>query len=85
MTPLTAAEGITRADALTRWAGRRFLRRRRLKATEFMPFGLFQAPTIWIGWLLEALLVSAPSGQFPFCGDAEPEPQKLVGLALARQ
>jgi crotonobetainyl-CoA:carnitine CoA-transferase CaiB-like acyl-CoA transferase len=32
-----------------------YLRRRRLKATEFMPFGMFLAPAIWIGWLLEAL------------------------------
>jgi hypothetical protein len=52
------AEGIAgRADALTRWAGLRFLRRRRLKSTEFfISFGMFLAPAIWIGWLLEALL-----------------------------
>ena len=35
-------------------AGR--LRRRRLKATAFLPFGLFLAPAIWVGWLGEALL-----------------------------
>jgi leader peptidase (prepilin peptidase)/N-methyltransferase len=32
------------------------LRKRPLKATEFLPFGLFLAPAIWIGWLVEALL-----------------------------
>ena len=31
------------------------LRRRPLKATAFLPFGLFLAPAIWIGWLVEAL------------------------------
>jgi leader peptidase (prepilin peptidase)/N-methyltransferase len=30
--------------------------RRPLKATAFLPFGLFLAPAIWIGWLAEALL-----------------------------
>ncbi len=32
------------------------LRKRPLKATEFLPFGLFLAPAIWVGWLIEALL-----------------------------
>jgi leader peptidase (prepilin peptidase)/N-methyltransferase len=32
------------------------LRKRPLKATAFLPFGLFLAPAIWIGWLVEALL-----------------------------
>ena len=36
-------------------AGR--LRRRPLKATAFLPFGLFLAPAIWIGWFGEALLL----------------------------
>jgi leader peptidase (prepilin peptidase)/N-methyltransferase len=31
-------------------------RKRPLKATEFLPFGLFLAPAIWIGWLIEAIL-----------------------------
>jgi len=31
-------------------------RNRPLKATAFLPFGLFLAPAIWIGWLVEALL-----------------------------
>jgi leader peptidase (prepilin peptidase) / N-methyltransferase len=33
-----------------------YFRKRPLKATEFLPFGLFLAPAIWIGWLIEALL-----------------------------
>jgi leader peptidase (prepilin peptidase)/N-methyltransferase len=33
-----------------------YFRKRPLKATEFLPFGLFLAPAIWIGWLVEALL-----------------------------
>lgn len=33
-----------------------YVRKRPLKATAFLPFGLFLAPAIWIGWLAEALL-----------------------------
>jgi leader peptidase (prepilin peptidase)/N-methyltransferase len=33
-----------------------YLRKRPLKATAFLPFGLFLAPAIWIGWLVEAML-----------------------------
>jgi leader peptidase (prepilin peptidase)/N-methyltransferase len=33
-----------------------YLRKRPLKATAFLPFGLFLAPAIWIGWLVEALV-----------------------------
>jgi leader peptidase (prepilin peptidase)/N-methyltransferase len=33
-----------------------YLNKRPLKATAFLPFGLFLAPAIWIGWLVEALL-----------------------------
>jgi leader peptidase (prepilin peptidase) / N-methyltransferase len=33
-----------------------YFRKRPLKATAFLPFGLFLAPAIWIGWLIEALL-----------------------------
>jgi leader peptidase (prepilin peptidase)/N-methyltransferase len=32
-----------------------YLRKRPLKATAFLPFGLFLAPAIWIGWLVEAM------------------------------
>jgi leader peptidase (prepilin peptidase)/N-methyltransferase len=33
-----------------------YLRNRPLKATAFLPFGLFLAPAIWIGWLVEGWL-----------------------------
>jgi leader peptidase (prepilin peptidase) / N-methyltransferase len=33
-----------------------YLNKRPLKATAFLPFGLFLAPAIWIGWLIEAIL-----------------------------
>ena len=32
------------------------IRKRPPKATAFLPFGLFLAPAIWLGWLLEALV-----------------------------
>jgi leader peptidase (prepilin peptidase)/N-methyltransferase len=32
------------------------IKRRPLKSTAFLPFGLFLAPAIWLGWLAEALL-----------------------------
>ncbi|WGS22837.1 MULTISPECIES: hypothetical protein [unclassified Bradyrhizobium] len=34
------------------------LRRRPLRSTAFLPFGLFLAPAIWLGWLVEAPLSS---------------------------
>jgi len=33
-----------------------YLRKRPLRATAFLPFGLFLAPAIWIGWLVESIL-----------------------------
>lgn len=33
-----------------------YLHKRPLKTTAFLPFGLFLAPAIWIGWLAEAWL-----------------------------
>jgi leader peptidase (prepilin peptidase)/N-methyltransferase len=32
------------------------IRKQPLRATAFLPFGLFLAPAIWLGWLVEALL-----------------------------
>jgi len=32
------------------------IRKRPLRATAFLPFGLFLAPAIWLGWLAEAIL-----------------------------
>jgi leader peptidase (prepilin peptidase)/N-methyltransferase len=45
-------------SALGAYLANGYLRKRPLKATEFLPFGLFLAPAIWIGWLIEALLGS---------------------------
>lgn len=36
------------------------IRRRPLKAHAFLPFGVFLAPSIWLGWLLEALIDGHP-------------------------
>ncbi len=33
-----------------------YLKKRPLRTTAFLPFGLFLAPAIWIGWLFETLL-----------------------------
>jgi leader peptidase (prepilin peptidase)/N-methyltransferase len=33
-----------------------YMLKRTLKATALLPFGLFLAPAIWIGWLVEAVL-----------------------------
>jgi len=33
-----------------------YLWKRPLKATARLPFGMFLAPAIWIGWLVEAIL-----------------------------
>jgi len=42
-------------SALGAYAVNGYLRGRPLNATAFLPFGLFLAPAIWIGWLAEAL------------------------------
>jgi leader peptidase (prepilin peptidase) / N-methyltransferase len=43
-------------SALGAYVTRGYLRKRPLKATAFLPFGLFLAPAIWFGWLVEGLL-----------------------------
>jgi len=43
-------------SALGAYIASGYLRKRPLKATAFLPFGLFLAPAIWIGWLVETLL-----------------------------
>jgi leader peptidase (prepilin peptidase)/N-methyltransferase len=43
-------------SALGAYVASGYLRKRPLTATEFLPFGLFLAPAVWIGWLIEALL-----------------------------
>jgi leader peptidase (prepilin peptidase)/N-methyltransferase len=43
-------------SALSAYFANAYFRKRPLKATAFLPFGLFLAPAIWLGWLMEALL-----------------------------
>jgi leader peptidase (prepilin peptidase)/N-methyltransferase len=43
-------------SAISAYAANAALRRKPLRATAFLPFGLFLAPAIWIGWLGEAWL-----------------------------
>jgi leader peptidase (prepilin peptidase)/N-methyltransferase len=43
-------------SALGAYFANAYFRKRALKATAFLPFGLFLAPAMWLGWLLEALL-----------------------------
>lgn len=42
--------------ALAAYAINARVRKRPLRTTAFLPFGLFLAPAIWIGWLAETLL-----------------------------
>ena len=55
VTVFVAIEAATLA-ALTAYLVSGALRRRPLRPTAFLPFGLFLAPAIWLGWLAEALL-----------------------------
>jgi len=50
-------------SAIGAYAVNAYWRRRPMKATAFLPFGLFLAPAIWLGWLAETLL-SQPSFGF---------------------
>jgi leader peptidase (prepilin peptidase) / N-methyltransferase len=49
-------------SALGAYAVNAYWRRRPLKATAFLPFGLFLAPAIWLGWLAETLLSQSSFG-----------------------
>lgn len=42
--------------ALAAYAATGLMRRRAMKRTAMLPFGLFLAPAIWLGWLAEVLL-----------------------------
>ena len=52
---------IAAVAALGAYLIRHFCFRRAVRATTRMPFGLFLAPAIWIGWLLETTLFLFPS------------------------
>jgi leader peptidase (prepilin peptidase) / N-methyltransferase len=51
-----AAIELAALSALGAYVLNSYLRNRPLRATAFLPFGLFLAPAIWIGWLAETLL-----------------------------
>jgi leader peptidase (prepilin peptidase)/N-methyltransferase len=48
---------IAALSALAVYAVRHFVLHRPLRATTRLPFGLFFAPAIWLGWLLEATVL----------------------------
>ena len=45
--------------ALSTYLGRQLVNGQSISATNRMPFGLFFAPAIWIGWLLEVSWLGA--------------------------
>jgi leader peptidase (prepilin peptidase) / N-methyltransferase len=53
---LFAAIELATLSALGAYLVNAYFRKRPLQATAFLPFGLFLAPAIWIGWLVEAIL-----------------------------
>jgi leader peptidase (prepilin peptidase)/N-methyltransferase len=53
---LPIAIEIAALGALGFYGWRYYVRGRPVRATSRIPFGMFFAPAIWIGWLLEALL-----------------------------
>jgi leader peptidase (prepilin peptidase)/N-methyltransferase len=55
-TMLPTAIEIAALSALAAVLVDQFITRRTLKATTRLPFGLFFAPSIWIGWLLQTAL-----------------------------
>jgi leader peptidase (prepilin peptidase)/N-methyltransferase len=55
-TTIPVAIEIAALAALAVYVGRQFAGGRVMSATARMPFGLFLAPAIWIGWLLEMTL-----------------------------
>jgi leader peptidase (prepilin peptidase)/N-methyltransferase len=54
ITTVFIAIEIAALSALAAYLATSLLRRRRARATAAMPFGLFLAPAIWVGWLVEA-------------------------------
>ena len=55
-TTMFAALELAALAALAAYLLTALLRRRSLRGTAFLPFGAFLAPSIWLGWLVEALL-----------------------------
>ncbi len=55
LTTVAVAIELAALAAIAAYALNAALRRRPLSATAFLPFGLFLAPAIWLGWLGEVL------------------------------
>jgi leader peptidase (prepilin peptidase)/N-methyltransferase len=55
-TMLPVAVEIAALAALTGAVAHQLITRQSLRATTRLPFGLFLAPSIWIGWLLQTAL-----------------------------
>ena len=56
LTTVVAVIELAALSGIGAYAAHAALRRRPLRATAFLPFGLFLAPAIWIGWLAETWL-----------------------------
>ncbi len=56
-TAIPVAIELAAVSALLAFAARHFVLRRPLRATSRLPFGLFLAPSIWVGWALQATVL----------------------------
>ena len=58
LTTVVVAIEIAALSAIAAYVLNAALRRKPLSATAFLPFGLFLAPAIWLGWLGEVLVAN---------------------------
>jgi leader peptidase (prepilin peptidase)/N-methyltransferase len=59
LTTIFAVIELAALSAIAAYLANAALHRRPLRATAALPFGLFLAPSIWLGWLAETLLAFA--------------------------
>lgn len=52
---MSIAVEIAAVSALIVYLGRQLASGRPLRSTSYLPFGLFLAPAIWLGWLIETM------------------------------
>ncbi|WP_249149963.1 A24 family peptidase [Bradyrhizobium liaoningense] len=57
LTTAAAVMELAALSAIATYVANAVVQKRSLRATAFLPFGLFLAPSIWIGWLGERLLL----------------------------